>query len=588
MLNDDFSGALVSSAASGSFNAETTNATAELGEPQIDGSAPKSVWFRLTAPQTGKLNVAITSSIGAEAKCAVFSGSTVGSLTTIAGYASQRKVLVTAGQVLYVAVATPTGQSSQAGLSFSFSDSLLGEFSFPGGALAIQESAGQATITLVRYNGSDGAATVPFTITPGSATAADFTGASGQFVFADEENFAEITITITDDGFAEPDETFTFTLGSPSIGTLGANPSVIVTIADPEDSNGGGAFDFMLPSAAYSGLVNSTFSQPGFGTVQFYTGGDRTTGKLLFDGLTVPFKGTFVTTATDGTLTANLVAKRGKTALNLVLMLNMQGDGTQFTGTLSGAGPIPYAIAGERNAVGSKLVPVSLAGRYNALLDGDAGGDVRGIASVNVKPTGGASVAGVLADGTKFVAGGNVSLLGRLDFAKGLYKKEELKTTGYIAGTMQFDKATTPKTLAGTVHWNKPPGNGKLYPAGVANAPMAMEGALYRPPLLNQRALTDFDSNSGAAVVSISGGNLGGPVSKAVNIATTNVATVTSPAADGLKLTINPALGAFGGSFIHTDGKLRKFSGLLVPSSPGRAEGLFTGTDKGGIIIIAP
>ena len=590
LLNDNLSGALVSSAASGSFNAETTNATAEAGEPQIDGSAPKSVWFRLTAPQTGKLTMFITSSVGAEAKCAAFSGSTVGSLATIADYASQQKVLVTAGQVLYVAVATPAGQSAQAGLSYTFSDSLLGEFSFPNGTVTIQESAGQVEITLVRYNGSDGAATVPFTITPGTASAADFTGASGQFVFADEENLAEITVPINDDDFSEPDETFTVTLGTPSVGTLGANPSVTVAIADPEDSNGGGggAFTFMLPSASYSGLVNSTFGQVGFGSVQFYTGGERTTGKLLFDGLTVPFKAAFVTTPTEGTLTANLVAKRGKTVLNLVLTLNMQGDGTQFTGTLTGAGPAPYVIAGERNAVGSKLVPISLAGRYNALLDGNVGGDVRGIASINVKPTGGASVAGVLPDGTKFVAGGNVSLLGRLDFSKGLYKKEALKTTGYIAGTMQFDKAAPPKTLAGTARWNKPPGNGKLYPAGVANTAMVVEGALYRPPLLNQRALADFDTNNGAAVVNISGGNLGGPVSKVVDIATNNVATVTSPAADGLKLTINPVLGAFGASFIHTDGKLRKFSGLLVPLSPGRAEGLFTGTDKGGIIIIAP
>ncbi len=589
--NDNFADALTSSAASGNFNADTAEATAETGEPQIEGSAPKSLWYRLTAPQTGKLNLTVVTNSGDAAKCAVFSGSAVGSLTMLAGYSDQRKVLVTAGQVLHVAVATPTGQHGQASLSFAFSDTLPGEFSFNDTTATALEQNGGVTITLVRFNGADGAATVPFTLTPGSASSADYTGTSGQFVFADDENVAEVTIPIVNDTAAEPDESFTLTLGTPSTGALGTNTSVVITIEDPEDSaggGGGGAFDFLLPSAGYSGLVNSTFAQPGFGTVQFYTGGDKTTGKLLFDGLTVPFKAAFVTTPTDGTLTANLFAKRGKTVLNLVLTLNMQGDGTRFTGTLTGAGPTPYVIAGERNALGSKLVPISLAGRYNALLDGNVGGDVRGIASINVKPTGGASVAGVLPDGTKFVTGGNVSLLGRLDFAKGLYKKEALKTTGYIAGTVQFDKAATPKTLAGTARWNKPTGNGKLYPAGVANTTMVVEGALYRPPLLNQRALADFDANNGAAVAGISEGNLGGPISKAVNIATTNSVAVTTPGADGLKVTINPALGAFGGSFIHTDGKPRKFSGLLVPLSPGRAEGLFIGTDRGGIIIIAP
>ena len=73
-----------------------------------------------------------------------------------------------------------------------------------------------------------------------------------------------------------------------------------------------------------------------------------------------------------------------------------------------------------------------------------------------------------------------------------------------------------------------------------------------------------------------------------VTLGTDNKFTVSSPGADKLKLTVTPSTGAVGGSFTHADGKTRMITGLLVPTTPGRAEGLFAGTDEPGVIEIVP
>lgn len=89
-----------------------------------------------------------------------------------------------------------------------------------------------------------GTITVPYFTTDGTAvstgTDADFTATEGVVTFLPGETSKQITVKVHGDYIVEPHETFTVTIGAPSVGTPGVT-TVTGTIVNDDAGSGGGA-----------------------------------------------------------------------------------------------------------------------------------------------------------------------------------------------------------------------------------------------------------------------------------------------------------------------------------------------------------
>jgi parallel beta-helix repeat protein len=104
-------------------------------------------------------------------------------------------------------------------------------------AASVAESAGTVTITVTRTGGADGAVSVSYATSNGTATApSDYGSASGTVNFADQDSAPKtFMITIVNDAVPEPDETFSVTLSNPTGGAaLGAPAVETVTITNDD------------------------------------------------------------------------------------------------------------------------------------------------------------------------------------------------------------------------------------------------------------------------------------------------------------------------------------------------------------------
>jgi Calx-beta domain/Beta-propeller repeat len=115
------------------------------------------------------------------------------------------------------------------------------------------EGAGNASITITRTGGTDGAVSVRLRTSDGTASAgADYTAADVVVTFADGDAAPKtVNMAILQDTSDEPDETVNLALSAPTGGaTLGAQTSAVLTITDddptpgtppPPPSSGGGS-----------------------------------------------------------------------------------------------------------------------------------------------------------------------------------------------------------------------------------------------------------------------------------------------------------------------------------------------------------
>ncbi|MDQ3907561.1 MAG: carboxypeptidase regulatory-like domain-containing protein, partial [Acidobacteriota bacterium] len=101
-------------------------------------------------------------------------------------------------------------------------------------AYSVGEGDGSVTLTVTRTNGSNGAASVGYATSDGTATAgSDYTAASGTLNFADGQTQQTFSVQITDDQIFEPNETFGVALSNPAGGAaLGPPSSATVTIIE--------------------------------------------------------------------------------------------------------------------------------------------------------------------------------------------------------------------------------------------------------------------------------------------------------------------------------------------------------------------
>ncbi|WP_430885034.1 Calx-beta domain-containing protein [Fusibacter sp. JL216-2] len=109
------------------------------------------------------------------------------------------------------------------------------------------EDAGTKDLTVTRTGGSDGAVTVDYAVTGGTATGSgtDYTLASGTLSFADSETSKTITVSIVDDGTYESDETVEVTLSNATGGaSLGTDKVATLTITDDDTAPVAGVIQF--------------------------------------------------------------------------------------------------------------------------------------------------------------------------------------------------------------------------------------------------------------------------------------------------------------------------------------------------------
>lgn len=111
-----------------------------------------------------------------------------------------------------------------------------GTLQFSSATYSEAENTGNATITVTRSGGSDGAVSVSYATSDGTANGnSDYTPATGLLNFAAGEVTKTFDVPLLDDPAAEPDETLTLTLSAPTGGaTLGSPTTATLTILDTD------------------------------------------------------------------------------------------------------------------------------------------------------------------------------------------------------------------------------------------------------------------------------------------------------------------------------------------------------------------
>src|SRR5262249_40141509 len=107
---------------------------------------------------------------------------------------------------------------------------------FSNAAYSVNENGGTATITVTRTSGSDGAVTVNYATSNGTATAgSDYTTSGGTLTFAARETSKTFTIPILHDAVVEGSEAVNLVLSSPTGGaTLGNQNTAVLSIVDDD------------------------------------------------------------------------------------------------------------------------------------------------------------------------------------------------------------------------------------------------------------------------------------------------------------------------------------------------------------------
>ncbi len=143
-----------------------------------------------------------------------------------------------------------------------------GTLAFSSSAYSVDESPMNAVITVRRSGGSDGAASVAYSSSNGTAVAgSDYTSVSGTLSWPDGDNTDRtFTVPILEDSDAEPAETINLSLSAAAGAPLGAIASAVLTI---NASDNPGTVNFSSPDYAVdeaAGTVTITVRRTGGST----------------------------------------------------------------------------------------------------------------------------------------------------------------------------------------------------------------------------------------------------------------------------------------------------------------------------------
>lgn len=154
---------------------------------------------------------------------------------------------------------------------------------FSSSAYIVGESAGPATITIIRSGVTNTSVSVAFTTTNGTATnGLDYIATNAVFVFAPGVTSRTFTVPIVNDSLPEPAETVGLRLSNPSGGAFLTISNATLTIVDNVGSIGFTAANFLVGESSPNGVLFVTRSGGIAGdiTVEYLTasGGTATSG----------------------------------------------------------------------------------------------------------------------------------------------------------------------------------------------------------------------------------------------------------------------------------------------------------------------
>ncbi len=256
--NDNFANTQVITGNSGTVNGTNAFATKEAGEPNHSPDnfpSGKSIWYRWTAPNSGTVTMT-TAGSDFDTLLAVYGGTSVGALgTAIAANDDENNPGgILTSRVQFAAVSGTTYQIAVDGYGGDQGSVTL-NWNLPGGATptptptpgVVQFSSSTAGVTeapnttvkidllVTRTGNTAAAASVKYATSDVTASErSDYEKAAGTLQFAAGETQQTITVFIVDDSYVENAETFNVTLSSPIGCTLGATPSVTVTITSDD------------------------------------------------------------------------------------------------------------------------------------------------------------------------------------------------------------------------------------------------------------------------------------------------------------------------------------------------------------------
>lgn len=151
-----------------------------------------------------------------------------------------------------------SSSASSASVSSVANVGVAGAFRFASEKIAFPESATNVSMSVQRYGGAKGSATVRYTTSDGTAKAGTrYNQASGVVAFADGETSKVITLKFINNLIAEPNETFNVTLSEATGGAVVGTPSVVVVTVLDNDGGGGNSTAGSSSSSVSGGSASS-------------------------------------------------------------------------------------------------------------------------------------------------------------------------------------------------------------------------------------------------------------------------------------------------------------------------------------------
>ncbi len=373
--NDDFANRIALVGASASTTGNNTNASKETGEPNHAGrTGGRSLWWTWTAPSTANVTIS-TADSNFDTLLGVYTGTTVGSLTTVSSnddfggtLQSQVSFSATSGTIYQVAVDGYSGSTGNIALSISAASAPTVTI------VATDPSAAEAgldtgTFTLTRT----GSTTQPLVVTysiGGNATPSrvfDYSRIPGSTTIPVNSATAVITVRPIDDATFEGNETVTLTLTSDPSYIVGVPNAATVTVVDndlagtPVNDNFDNRFGlsgFSISTAGVNGNATKEIGEPNHA-------GD-TGGSSIWWSWTATATGS-VTISTAGSSFDTVLGVYTGSGVNGLTEVASNNDfgGAQSQVTFTAVAGTTYQIAvdGASGATGS--VTITLTGSSN-------------------------------------------------------------------------------------------------------------------------------------------------------------------------------------------------------------------------------
>lgn len=221
-----------------------------VNEAVADDATPANrvarVTLTLSHALAGDVSVKFTSTDGTATAAQDYTAATNQTVTFTAGQTSQTvevpilsDTVAEDPETINLALSSPTGTNLALGAPSTATltivdDDPTGDVEFAALSYEVDETDGNALVTVRRVGGAAGAVSVDYATSDGTAQAgSDYTAASGALDFAAGQTQASFSIPLTWDGLDESTETINVALSNPAGGAdLAANDAAVVHVGD--------------------------------------------------------------------------------------------------------------------------------------------------------------------------------------------------------------------------------------------------------------------------------------------------------------------------------------------------------------------